>query len=596
MFQRLWVWGVLAAMTAGAAGDAVAATKAEKRRQAEQLVAEALHREVYGLTHERDKLLEEAARTAPDFAPAYWHRGFVRKGNQWIKADEAPRLAEEDRRLEAYEHVRTEKPDSVEGQLAVANWCRERNLPDQERAHLHRVLQLETDHAEARNRLGFQRLGGEWASREDIQDAVRQTQAIQNSLTVWGPKLEKVREGLSDRGERLRSSSIARIREIHTADAIPAMERILSPHSEEAALLVVEVLGKMTELEATRSLARHAVMAPWEAVRQAAAQALKSRPYEDFVPALLGEMYTPVRTRAEMARGPGGRLLYRHSFVREGQKQNERMVLDTAYTRVRRPGGDGEETLARALTDLWTSAVNREVAAEQQNRMQAEMNGRITAALNTATGANKLDEPDHWWKWWNEQNEVFMADQKPESTIQQTQEIQVSDRVDPSLLASGGSGGDGQYGLDCLVAGTLVWTATGVVPVEQLRVGDMVLAQHTETGELAYKPVLRTTVRPEGKLVRLLAGGETIETSGGHLFWIAGKGWVKARKIESGDELHGVLGPVRVSLVEEGNEAKTYNVEVADFHTYFVGQEKILCHDNTIKQPTAAILPGLIEK
>ena len=28
----------------------------------------------------------------------------------------------------------------------------------------------------------------------------------------------------------------------------------------------------------------------------------------------------------------------------------------------------------------------------------------------------------------------------------------------------------------------------------------------------------------------------------------------------------------------------------------YVGQEKILCHDNTIKQPTAAVLPGLVEK
>jgi hypothetical protein len=520
----------------------------------------------------------------------------VWSGKDWIKADEAPRLAEEDRRLAVYRLQRDKAADTVEGQMALANWCRERKLPDQERAHLHRVIELDRNHAEARARLGFQQIAGEWAAPEDLQDAARQALAIQNSLAVWGPKLEKICEGLSGRGERMRLASIERIKEIDTADAVPALERILSAHSEEAALLTVEVLGRLTEVEATRSLARHAMMASWESVRKAAAEHLKSRPQEDFVPAMLGEMYTPLRSQAQVVRGAGGRLLYRHAFVREGQKQNEALVLDTAYTRVRQPGGDGRETLDRAMRDLWMSAVNREVAAEQQNRIQAEMNDRITTALNTATDANQPNSPDAWWKWWNDQNEVFVQGQKPVTTLQQAEERYVSDRIDPALLASGASGGGDQYALDCLVAGTPVWTATGVVAVEQLRVGDLVLSQHPETGELAYKPVLRTTVRPEGKLVRVLADDVTIETSGGHLFWVAGEGWVKARKLQSGQELHTVTGPVRVSTVEEGSEAKTYNVEVADFHTYFVGERKVLSHDNTIKEPTVAVLPGLQEK
>jgi hypothetical protein len=586
MFQRLWVWGVLAGLLTGTAVEAPAATKAEKRKQAEQLVSEALYREVYGLSSERDKLLEQAASLAPDFAPAFWHRGYVRNGSEWIKADEAPRLAEEDRRLETYNLKRDEAADTVEGHLALANWCREKKLTDQERAHLHRVLELNRDHAEARARLGFQRLGGEWASPQDIQDAARQAQAIQNSLAVWGPKLEKIRDGLSDRGERMRAAAIARVKEIDTVEAVPALERILTPHSEEAALLVVEVLGNISDLEATRSLARHAVMAPWEPVRTAAAERLRSRPQEDYVPAMLGEMYSPVRTQADVTRGPGGRLLYRHSFVREGQKQNQQLVLDTAYTRVRQPGGDGRETLARAMNDLWTSAINREAAAEQQNRLQSELNDRVSTALNTATGANQLNTPESWWKWWNQQNEVFLQGQKPVSVQQVSQDRPISDRI---VVGQ-------QYGLDCLVAGTEVWTATGPIAVEKLRVGDMVLAQHPETGELAYKPVLRTTIRPEGKVMRVAAGGDVIETSGGHLFWVAGEGWVKARKLQSGQELHGVRGSVRVSTVEEGNTAETYNVEVADFHNYFVGQERILCHDNTVKEPTVAVLPGLVEK
>ena len=55
------------------------------------------------------------------------------------------------------------------------------------------------------------------------------------------------------------------------------------------------------------------------------------------------------------------------------------------------------------------------------------------------------------------------------------------------------------------MAGTPVWTNGGFVAVEKIRTGDMVLAQNPETGELAYKPVLRTTTRAAAPLVRIRA-------------------------------------------------------------------------------------------
>lgn len=45
----------------------------------------------------------------------------------------------------------------------------------------------------------------------------------------------------------------------------------------------------------------------------------------------------------------------------------------------------------------------------------------------------------------------------------------------------------------CFVAGTLIHTDKGLVPIEQLKVGDMVLSKHeSNTGEQAYKRVVRT--------------------------------------------------------------------------------------------------------
>lgn len=146
-----------------------------------------------------------------------------------------------------------------------------------------------------------------------------------------------------------------------------------------------------------------------------------------------------------------------------------------------------------------------------------------------------------------------------------------------------------------LAAGTPVWTESGLKAVERILSGDLVLSQNVETGELTYKPVLRTTIRPKGELIRILAGDQAILCSGGHPFWVAGKGWGKAREMMSGCYLHCVSGTTLVRSVKEADSQTTYNLVIADFHTYFVGSARILTHDNTVRAPTNAVVPGLPE-
>jgi hypothetical protein len=48
----------------------------------------------------------------------------------------------------------------------------------------------------------------------------------------------------------------------------------------------------------------------------------------------------------------------------------------------------------------------------------------------------------------------------------------------------------------------------------------------------------------------------------------------------------------------ENDESRrpSYNLLVADFHTYFVGERQALSHDNTVRQPVSAAIPGLLLK
>jgi len=127
-------------------------------------------------------------------------------------------------------------------------------------------------------------------------------------------------------------------------------------------------------------------------------------------------------------------------------------------------------------------------------------------------------------------------------------------------------------------------------------VGDLVLSQDTESGEIAFKPVLRATVRQHAEVLKVRTSGPTLQCTGGHLFWVAGEGWTKAHNLQSGQTLHCATGTIQVSEVEPSEPQNTYNLVVADFDTYFVGPEKILTHDITERQPTRSIVPGLAKQ
>ena len=151
--------------------------------------------------------------------------------------------------------------------------------------------------------------------------------------------------------------------------------------------------------------------------------------------------------------------------------------------------------------------------------------------------------------------------------------------------------------MDCLAAGTTVWTLEGQKAIEKVRVGDQVLAQDADSGELAYKPVLATTVRPAAPLMKIdlgSNGGGIIRTSGGHLFWQSGQGWAKARDLKAGASLHTAQGVVNVRQADRVESEPTYNLVVADFHSYFVGDNLVLSHDNTIREQTNATVPGYV--
>lgn len=186
----------------------------------------------------------------------------------------------------------------------------------------------------------------------------------------------------------------------------------------------------------------------------------------------------------------------------------------------------------------------------------------------------------------------------------------------------------------CFVAGTLVHTKNGLKPIEQIKLGDWVLSKPgSGAAEQAYKRVT-ATASFEGKeiwLVRVCKYGDDIEQIGvtaNHPFWLANGGWARADRLGMGsvieladlslgdilcstplyksakkgvalayrawglEDVDGAMSQVDLTgskiLVNDESYfpyenhrfiAKVFNLEIEDFHTYYVGEKGVWIYD-----------------
>ena len=144
--------------------------------------------------------------------------------------------------------------------------------------------------------------------------------------------------------------------------------------------------------------------------------------------------------------------------------------------------------------------------------------------------------------------------------------------------------------MNCFVAGTLIETSEGKKTVEDIQIGDKVLAKDDKTGDIAYKEVVDLFNRIAYKTYIISIGETKITVTGEHPFWVQDKGWVETKDLETGDILTTYDGqelPIDDILVKE-EKVTVYNFEVADYHTYFVSELAVWTHNCT------RLIPGTV--
>lgn len=605
-----------------------AADKVHANGDVSTALRESVADEALGDEKARAERLDKLIEAKPDAPEPRWQRGLIKTADGWRDAAECREDVSEVEKK--YLELRGRTADDVGGNKLLAQFCRKNNLADSAKGHWRRVLDFHPDDLEARKALGHIRFDDTWTTKEESKRVVKVRKEFATAAMGWSKKIPGWVTDWHGSDAKRKAKARENLLSIRDAAAIQFLYGSLAYRSVDDTLLLLEILCQIPDMESTRILAEYAVLDQSPQVLEICSEELRNRDEQSYVPQLLIGLSGPITSETRLEIIPQvGQVFYRHVFVRETQYDRQRQIYASDYgqfvntTPATRqyvyypfddPNDNLENAKKRAAEDTAKiDAINKvapntpngafmeELALttmkmmfrERQRLLQnmniEETNNRISVLLARVFDENN-GTPEDWWKWWNNRHEMQQASQKPLATQVQYQvnidAFQVQNR-EPTFR-----NGLSQYH-SCFVAGTPVVTPHGTRPIEGLRTGDLVLSQSIETGEIAWKPVVRPTTRPTTEVLKMTIGDESFVCTLKHPFWKVGRGWVWAKDLAVGDLVRTSNGSLPIADITRQANAPVYNLVVDDFSTYFVGKNQTLTHDITFRVPTLAIAPGV---
>lgn len=594
---------------------------------------------------------EDSASSEINDKALHWQAGEIEINGQWQKLSELEKNRIP-KPMQRYLEERGDKPLDKEGHRRMAKWCLSNPLPDQEKAHWYGVLESDPNDLEARRALKFTQIEGRWFSPEEIASTQTNAKQQAKAIKAWLPKIRDIVAGIENNDTQRRLKAIQQLKAIKDPNAVKALQFAAERSQTQTALHLLTAVQKFQTKDACLALAAIAVNSPTTELGKEAATALSKYPQEIYVPALLDYMSTEKDLRRNLVIQPNGDLVLQLLEVRELKSHVQTAQLDKVLkinnsntvpfgmnvpfasrmtgVQVAFDGSSftaaSENQVAAAVTQ---NEAQRDADAQQarlakENEVTRQLQRSVCTVLRSTTGQKLDDNPTHWWNWWDLEQEVLTVGNKeilrnyernfqslvysvdPQSVRMFRVSGSTEEQVDPlpetttassersNLIRPNLARVNPNYRLDCLTAGTLVQTETGLRPIESIQIGDNVVSQDMTTGEISLKSVVRTSQRPPSITCNIvLVNEEKIRGTLGHHWWVTGKGWTKTKDLLSGMHIRTASGSIEIAKLEDAEEVTTYNISVADNHSYFVGQERLLSFDSRELVPTFQLAPGL---
>lgn len=582
------------------------------RQESPDRLQQVLQSEATGSAVDRRSRLGEVEALGPT---ARWHVGQFKHQGKWLNFEELDE-AVEPLPLQRYRQLRSEMPADVEGHRRLALWSHSQNLDAQATAHWHAVLAFSPNDVQAHKALSDVWIDDQWFSLEERQRVAEASQRIEAEWTKWMPRLKRIVDDLVSPSTERTKRGLAALEKIDDPAAISSLEIASQQLADDHALPFVQAVGRIQSKAACLACCRIAMERQGEPAGEMAMKQAMAYPQELYIPELLSLLQEPAKTEVEYQVNAKGELLIHRALFRETMNEKQAVHLQR-LVRINAPVSQVQNISASAqrgqiasiqsqqrmfASDLSAPAqiAADEIAASQdaleaqkqfEQRLQQsngelkESSQKVYRLLAKTTGQSLAETPAAWWDWWRESNGQTLA-RKPlrESNYQLVDQARV--QVNHALL-----GEFRQH--ECLTRGTLVQTQSGLRPIESILVGDLVLSQNVESGELGLKPVIKTTIRPPLSTLRMVTEAGEIQATAGHRWFVSGKGWLMTKELQTDMLLHNASGTTRiVSLIADPLEQETFNLVVDEFHSYFVGPERVLSYDNSELQPTLRAVPG----
>ncbi|MBM4074660.1 MAG: hypothetical protein FJ267_03355, partial [Planctomycetes bacterium] len=216
-----------------------------------------------------------------------------------VEKDETQFLTKRPLMVEEYESRAKRVANTLEAHWELAEWCRQKSLPDQRQIELLRVIEFDSDHEKAQAALGRVWNDGAWVDRDEMMaaqgyvkhkgryvttqelDILQKTTAELEQERDWFQKVKLWHGWLSGRMVDKRQLGMTSLQQIKDHHAAPAVIRFLcDDRNPDTRMLGVSVLANLSGGKSVAGLVRRSLYDSELEVRYAALNGIRPENFE----------------------------------------------------------------------------------------------------------------------------------------------------------------------------------------------------------------------------------------------------------------------------------------------------------------------------